>query len=78
MRKSAQYANVKADYLVRLGTFWCRGDTNPACIDAFIGRARLSGASESFLEGELRCHALPRAHFVRLAAVDDDLAGART
>ena len=78
MRKSAQNANVKRDYLVRLGTFWYRGDTNPGRIDAFIGYSRLSGASESFLEGEERCDALSRAHFVRLAAVHDDFAGART
>src|SRR5215204_6491410 len=77
MRNSAQYANVKPDYLVRLETNWYRGDTNPGYSDAFISAACLSGAAEPLFEREERFDALSRAHLASLAAIDHHLARAR-
>src|SRR5688572_29739942 len=57
--------------------FWCRADTNPGSIDAFIASSAISAGWKALLEREEGVHRLARSHFVRLAAVDEHLAGAR-
>ena len=68
---------VKPDYLIRLDAIWYRLDTNWAHSMRFDRRARSLALGKAAFEREKRRHALARAHFDRLAAIDENFRGPR-